>query len=87
MKPGLLRRGVSHNFEITVRFEKYIKGGANQVKDNIQEMYANARIAFKKVEYWPQDEVDVMVQAVASLRANWHDHSASADSGSRRDDQ
>ena len=65
MKPGLLRRGVSYDFIIAVRFENYIKGGANQVKDNIQEMYANARIAFKKVEYWPQDEVDVMVQAVA----------------------
>jgi sulfoacetaldehyde dehydrogenase len=33
--------------------------------DNIQEMYKKARAAFKEVEYWPQEKVDEMVQAVA----------------------
>lgn len=33
--------------------------------DNIQQMYANARKAFKEVEFWPQEKVDMMVQAVA----------------------
>ncbi len=32
--------------------------------DNIQEMYERARKAFKEVEFWPQDKVDEMVQAV-----------------------
>ncbi|MBC8246151.1 MAG: aldehyde dehydrogenase family protein [Deltaproteobacteria bacterium] len=35
------------------------------MEDNIQEMYAKARKAFREVEYWPQDKVDEMVQAVA----------------------
>ncbi len=35
------------------------------MEDNIQEMYANARKAFREVEYWPQEKVDEMVQAVA----------------------
>ncbi len=34
------------------------------MQDNIQEMYKKARAAFKIVEYWPQDKVDEMVQAV-----------------------
>jgi sulfoacetaldehyde dehydrogenase len=33
--------------------------------DNIQEMYAKAREAFREVEFWPQEKVDEMVQAVA----------------------
>ena len=33
--------------------------------DDIQEMYKKARKAFKEVEYWPQEKVDEMVQAVA----------------------
>ncbi len=33
--------------------------------DNIQEMYARARKAFREVEFWPQEKVDEMVQAVA----------------------
>jgi len=32
--------------------------------DNIQEMYERARKAFEEVEYWPQEKVDEMVQAV-----------------------
>jgi len=35
------------------------------MKDNIQEMYAKARKAFREIEYWPQEKVDEMVQAVA----------------------
>ena len=35
------------------------------MEDNIQEMYKKARAAFKEVEYWPQEKVDEMVQAVA----------------------
>lgn len=35
------------------------------MEDNIQEMYANAGKAFREVEYWPQEKVDEMVQAVA----------------------
>jgi sulfoacetaldehyde dehydrogenase len=35
------------------------------MEDNIQEMYANARQAFRTVEFWPQEKVDEMVQAVA----------------------
>ncbi|MEJ2167148.1 MAG: aldehyde dehydrogenase family protein [Desulfobacterales bacterium] len=35
------------------------------MEDNIQEMYAKARKAFKQVEFWPQEKVDEMVQAVA----------------------
>ena len=35
------------------------------MEDNIQEMYAKARKAFSEVEYWPQEKVDEMVQAVA----------------------
>ncbi|MEJ2284614.1 MAG: aldehyde dehydrogenase family protein [Desulfobacterales bacterium] len=35
------------------------------MEDNIQEMYAKARKAFREIEYWPQEKVDEMVQAVA----------------------
>ena len=35
------------------------------MEDNIQEMYAKARTAFKEVEFWPQEKVDEMVLAVA----------------------
>jgi sulfoacetaldehyde dehydrogenase len=35
------------------------------MEDNIQEMYAKARDAFHVIEYWPQEKVDEMVQAVA----------------------
>jgi sulfoacetaldehyde dehydrogenase len=35
------------------------------MEDNIQEMYEKARQAFEQVEYWPQEKVDEMVQAVA----------------------
>jgi sulfoacetaldehyde dehydrogenase len=35
------------------------------MEDNIQEMYQKAREAFKQVEFWPQERVDEMVQAVA----------------------
>jgi sulfoacetaldehyde dehydrogenase len=35
------------------------------MEDNIQEMYARARKAFREIEYWPQEKVDQMVQAVA----------------------
>jgi sulfoacetaldehyde dehydrogenase len=35
------------------------------MEDNIQEMVAKARKAFKEVEYWPQEKVNEMVQAVA----------------------
>jgi sulfoacetaldehyde dehydrogenase len=35
------------------------------MEDNIQEMYKKARKAFREVEYWPQEKVDEMVQAVA----------------------
>jgi sulfoacetaldehyde dehydrogenase len=35
------------------------------MEDNIQEIYAKARKAFREVEYWPQEKVDEMVQAVA----------------------
>jgi sulfoacetaldehyde dehydrogenase len=34
------------------------------MEDNIQEMYVKARKAFKEVEFWPQEKVDMMVQAV-----------------------
>ncbi len=35
------------------------------MEDTIQEMYAKARKAFKEIEFWPQEKVDEMVQAVA----------------------
>ena len=35
------------------------------MEDNIQEMYDRARKAFRAVEFWPQEKVDEMVQAVA----------------------
>jgi len=35
------------------------------MEENIQEMYAKARKAFKEIEFWPQEKVDEMVQAVA----------------------
>jgi sulfoacetaldehyde dehydrogenase len=35
------------------------------MEDTIQEMYARARKSFREVEYWPQEKVDEMVQAVA----------------------
>ena len=35
------------------------------MEDNIQEMYKKARKAFREVEFWPQERVDEMVQAVA----------------------
>jgi sulfoacetaldehyde dehydrogenase len=35
------------------------------MEDNIQEMYAKARKAFKTIEFWPQEKIDEMVQAVA----------------------
>ena len=35
------------------------------MEDNIQEMYARARKAFREIEYWSQEKVDEMVQAVA----------------------
>ncbi len=35
------------------------------MEDNIQEMYARARKAFREIEYWPQEKVDEMVEAVA----------------------
>ncbi len=35
------------------------------MEDNIQEMYARARKAFDAIEFWPQEKVDEMVQAVA----------------------
>ena len=35
------------------------------MEDNIQEMCQRAREAFHTVEYWPQEKVDEMVQAVA----------------------
>jgi len=35
------------------------------MEDNIKEMYARARKAFREIEYWPQEKVDEMVQAVA----------------------
>ncbi|UCE53533.1 MAG: aldehyde dehydrogenase family protein [Desulfobacterales bacterium] len=35
------------------------------MEDNIQEMYKNARKAFREVEFWRQEKVDEMVQAVA----------------------
>ena len=35
------------------------------MEDNIQEMYVRARKAFREIEYWPQEKVDEMVQAVA----------------------
>jgi sulfoacetaldehyde dehydrogenase len=34
------------------------------MEDNIQEMYKRARNAFEEVEFWPQEKVDEMVQAV-----------------------
>jgi sulfoacetaldehyde dehydrogenase len=34
------------------------------MEDNIQEMYARARKAFREIEFWPQEKVDEMVQAV-----------------------
>jgi sulfoacetaldehyde dehydrogenase len=35
------------------------------MEDNIQEMYDRARKAFRGIEFWPQEKVDEMVQAVA----------------------
>ena len=35
------------------------------MEDNIQEMYTRARKAFREIEFWPQEKVDEMVQAVA----------------------
>ena len=34
------------------------------MEDNIQEMYERAKKAFEEVEFWPQEKVDEMVQAV-----------------------
>jgi sulfoacetaldehyde dehydrogenase len=34
------------------------------MEDNIQEMYAKAKKAFEEVEFWPQEKVDEVVQAV-----------------------
>jgi sulfoacetaldehyde dehydrogenase len=34
------------------------------MSDNINEMYARARKAFEEVEFWPQEKVDEMVEAV-----------------------
>ena len=34
------------------------------MEDNIQEMYEKGRKAFEEVEYWPQDKVDMVCQAV-----------------------
>ncbi len=34
------------------------------MEDNIKEMYEKARAAFQTVEFWPQEKVDEMVQAV-----------------------
>ncbi|MBT7630220.1 MAG: hypothetical protein HN597_11050, partial [Desulfobacula sp.] len=35
------------------------------MEDNIQEMYEKGRKAFEEIEFWPQEKVDMMVQAVA----------------------
>jgi len=35
------------------------------MEDNVQEMYERARKAFKEIEFWPQEKVDEMVEAVA----------------------
>ncbi len=35
------------------------------MEDNIQEMYERGQKAFKEVEFWSQEKVDLMVQAVA----------------------
>ncbi len=35
------------------------------MSDNIEEMYARARKAFEVIEFWPQEKVDEMVDAVA----------------------
>ncbi len=35
------------------------------MEDNIQEMYERGKKAFEEIEFWPQDKVDMMVQAVA----------------------
>ncbi len=35
------------------------------MEDNIQEMYDRGKKAFEEIEFWPQDKVDMMVQAVA----------------------
>ena len=35
------------------------------MEDNVQEMYEKGRKAFKEIEFWPQEKVDMMVQAVA----------------------
>jgi len=35
------------------------------MEDNIKEMYGRARKAYREVEFWPQEKVDEMVQAVA----------------------
>ena len=32
-------------------------------RDNIEEMYARARRAFREIEFWPQEKVDEMVAA------------------------
>jgi len=35
------------------------------MEDKIQEMYERGKKAFEEVEFWPQEKVDMMVQAVA----------------------
>ena len=35
------------------------------MEDNVQEMYERGRKAFEEIEFWPQEKVDMMVQAVA----------------------
>ena len=35
------------------------------MEDNVLEMYERARKAFKEIEFWPQEKVDEMVEAVA----------------------
>ncbi len=40
------------------------------MEDNIQEMYKRGRIAFEEVEYWPQEKVDMVCQAVGYALTN-----------------
>lgn len=40
------------------------------MEDNIQEMYKRGRKAFEEVEYWPQEKVDMVCQAVGYALTN-----------------
>jgi sulfoacetaldehyde dehydrogenase len=54
-----------HNVSKAKNEDMIIKMEEKIMEDNVQEMYERARKAFKEIEFWPQEKVDEMVEAVA----------------------